>query len=79
MDGRNYSMKSKMVLSILCGIGGFAVTMLILAGGRVLIHGTAFGAGLRDFWNWAIAIMAGISCGYSYWYNDAKKNNKKGK
>ena len=79
MDGRNYSMKSKMLLYILCGIGGFAVTMLILAGGRVLIHGTAFGAGLRDFWNWAIAIMAGISCGYSYWYNDAKKNNKKGK
>ena len=81
MDGRNYSMKSKMVLYILCGIGGFAVTMLILAGGRVLIHGTAFGAGLRDFWNWAIAIMAGISCGYSYWYNDNKKNNndQKGK
>ena len=79
MDWWNYSMKSKMLLYILCGIGGFAVTMLILAGGRVLIHGTAFGAGLRDFWNWAIAIMAGISCGYSYWNNDAKKNNKKGK
>ena len=31
MDWWNYSMKSKMLLYILCGIGGFAVTMLILA------------------------------------------------
>ena len=74
-------MKSKMILYILSGIGGFAVSMLILAGGRALIHGGTFENGLSDFWNWAIAIMAGISCGYSYWYNDNKKNNndKKGK
>ncbi len=74
-------MKSKMILYILSGIGGFAVSMLILTGGRLLIHGISFGDGLRDFWNWAIAVMAGIACGYSYWYNDNKKNNndQKGK
>ena len=66
---------------ILCGIGGLAASILILAGGRSLIHGGTFADGLREFWNWAIAAMAGVSCGYSYWYNQAKKkdNDDQGK
>ena len=68
-------MKSK-ILTILCGIGGFAASILILAGGRSLIHGGTFADGFREFWNWAISIMAGISCGYSCWYNETKKKDK---
>lgn len=74
-------MKRKMILYILCGIGGLAASILILAGGRSLIHGGTFADGFTDFWNWAISIMAGVSCGYSYWYNDNRKkeNSNKGK
>ncbi len=72
-------MKNKRILCILCGIGGFAASILILAGGRALIHGGTFAGGFREFWNWAIAIMAGISCGYSYWYNSAKKKGEEKK
>lgn len=63
----------KALMTILCGIGGFALTMLILAGGGALIRGTPFDAGLKAFWNWAIALMAGFSCGYSWWYNATHK------
>ena len=68
-------MKGKRILCILCGIGGFAATMLVLAGGRALILGSTFADGFKEFWNWAIAAMAGVSCGYSYWYNRAKKKD----
>ena len=57
----------KKILSILCGIGGFAMTMLLLTGGHTLIRGIPFEDGLKDFWNWAIAAMAGFSFGYSLW------------
>ena len=65
-----------LIKSIHCGIGGLAASILILAGGRSLIHGGTFADGLREFWNWAIAAMAGVSCGYSYWYNETKKKDK---
>jgi len=69
-------MKGKMVLYILCGIGGFAVSLLILTGGRSLIHGGTFAGEFREFWNWAIAVMAGVSCGYSCWYKNTKQKDK---
>jgi hypothetical protein len=74
--GRRNDMKGRTILTILCGIGGLAASILILAGGRSLIHGGTFADGLREFWNWAIAAMAGVSCGYSYWYNETKKKDK---
>lgn len=61
---------------ILVGIGGCAVTMLILTGGRCLIRGTSFEAGLKDFWNWAISAMSGFSLGYACRINDEKKKNQ---
>ena len=69
-------MKGRTILTILCGIGGLAASILILAGGRSLIHGGTFAGGLREFWNWASAAMVGVSCGYSYWYNETKKKDK---
>ena len=72
-------MKSKTILTILCGIGGFAASFLILAGGRSLIHGGTFADGFREFWNWAIAAMAGVSCGYSFWNNGTRKKDNKDK
>jgi hypothetical protein len=57
---------------ILCGIGGFAAALLILAGGA-LIRGTPFADGFKSFWNWAIAAMSGFSCGYACKINDEKK------
>ena len=70
---------NKTLKYILCGIGGFALTMLILTGGRCLIRGTPIEAGLRDFWNWAISAMSGFSCGYACRLNDAKKKDDDGK
>ena len=67
---------NKKILCILCGIGGFAVSMLILTGGDYLIHGGTFADGFGRFWNWAIAGMTGFSCGYSYWYNSIRKKDK---
>ena len=64
---------NKTLKYILGGIGGFALTMLILTGGRSLIRGTPFEAGFRDFWNWAISAMSGFSCGYAWKINDEKK------
>ena len=72
----NLRKEGRTILTILCGIGGLAASILILAGGRSLIHGGTFADGLREFWNWAIAAMAGVSCGYSYWYNETKKKDK---
>ena len=69
-------MKGKTILTILCGIGGCAASILILAGGRSLIHGGTFADGFREFWNWAISAMAGISCGYSYSQHSRKEKNK---
>ena len=70
-------MKNRTFLTILSGIGGFAIAFLILAGGSALIHGGVFADGFRNFWDWAIAIMAGISCARAYWYNAEKKKEKK--
>ena len=67
---------NKILKYILLGIGGFALTMLILCGGRYLIRGTPFEAGLKDFWNWAISTMSGFSCGYAARINDAKKKDE---
>ena len=64
---------NKTLKYILLGIGGFALTMVILCGGRSLIRGVPFEAGLRDFWNWAISAMSGFSCGYAARVNDEKK------
>ena len=60
----------RIIKYILAALGGAALAMLILAGGGSLIRGTSFADGLRSFWNWAISLMAGYSCGYSWWYND---------
>jgi len=66
----------KILKTILCGIGGLALAMLILVGGGTLIRGTPFQDGIKSFWNWAISLMAGFSCGYSYWYSSTHKNDK---
>ena len=63
----------RIIKYILAGIGGTALAMLILAGGGSLIRGASFSDGLRNFWNWAISLMAGFSCGYAWWYNDTHK------
>ncbi len=64
---------NKTLKYILCGIAGCALTMLILVGGRHLIRGISIEAGLKDFWNWAISIMSGFSCGYARRLADQKK------
>lgn len=66
----------RIIKYILAGIGGFALAMLILTGGSTLIRGTPFADGFKNFWNWAIALMGGFSCGYAWWYNDTHKNDK---
>ena len=67
----------KTLITILCGAGGFTLTMLILVGGRNLIRGTSIGDGLKDFWNWAISAMSGFSCGYAWRINNEKKKQDK--
>ena len=69
-------MKGMTVMTILGGLRGFALSLLILVGGRRLIHGIPFADGIRNFWNWAISAMAGISCGYSYSQHSRKEKNK---
>ena len=72
---KGYFSVNRTFKSILCGIGGFALTLAILIFGRNLIRGTSLEDGLRDFWNWAIAAMSGFSCGYAFMINDAKKKD----
>lgn len=73
-DGKGEMLSvNKTLKCILVGIGGLALTMVILCGGRYLIRGIPFEAGFKDFWNWTISAMSGFSCGYACKINDDKK------
>ena len=64
---------------ILYGIGTFAASIVILSVVRSLIHGLAIGEGFKDWTNWAIAALGGISAGWSSYNKDKEKAEKEKK
>ena len=66
-----------MMICIFSGIGSLALTMIILVGGQSLLRGIPPADGIKDFWYWAIAAMAGFSCGYLLWHKDRDHKDRK--
>ena len=56
---------NKTTKAILYGVGTFALSLLVLVGARALIKGTPFVDGFKDWYNWAIAVLSGVSTAYS--------------
>jgi len=64
---------------ILYGVGCFVLSIVILAVVRSLIRGIAIGEGFKDWTNWAIAVLSGLSAGWSSYNKDKVKEEKEKK
>ena len=70
---------NKTTKNILYGIGTFAFVIVAIAVVRSLIKGLPIGDGFKDWTNWVIAAVSGISAGWSSYNKDRAKEEKEKK
>jgi len=61
---------------ILYGVGTFAGCVVILAVARSLIKGIPVVDGFKDWTNWVIALLSGVSAAWSSFNKDSGKKDK---
>ena len=67
---------NKTVKYILCGVGTFAFIILATALIRSLIRSVPFADGFKDWTNWLIAAVCGVSSALSAYKKDKEKETK---
>jgi len=64
---------------ILYGVGTFVLSIVVLAVIRALVRGVAIGEGFKDWTNWLIAAVGGISAAWASYSKDREKAEKEKK
>ena len=67
---------SKGTKAILYGVGCFVLSLAVLVGVRSLISDDSVADGLKHIWNWVIAVLSGVSGGWSVWKKDNEKKDQ---
>ena len=67
---------NRTVKAILCGVAGFVAFIFGMSLVRSMIKGVTFGAELKDWLNWVLAVICGVSTGFNVWKKDGKQENK---
>ena len=70
---------NKTTKSILYGVGTFIISIVAIVGLRSLIKGTPIETQIKDWYNWAIAIVGGACTAWSYFKKSVEKEEQEKK